>query len=72
MRVKVVNNVGGGFASSQTFAEGMTVGKIFESTVPNGNSRDYKIRRNNQPAEFDELVADGDTVTITPMNMKGA
>jgi hypothetical protein len=72
MRILYVNNDGGGFADHVETAEGTTVGEFFADRLPGRESADYLIRVNRLPAPRDQVLAEGDRVTVTPTKIEGA
>jgi hypothetical protein len=73
-RVKVlfINNDGGGFADHVDVADGTTVAKFFGQKLPGREPEDYLIRVNRQPASADQVLREGDRVTMTPTKIEGA
>jgi hypothetical protein len=71
MKVLYVNNDGGGFAEYVEIDEGGTIQSFFGSRVQ-GKPSDYLIRVNRQPAASDQLLQEGDRVSITPVKIEGA
>ena len=72
MRVMFLNNDGGGFADHIDVADGITVSQLFNQKVPGRKAGDYLIRVNRQPASADQLLRDGDRVSVTPTKIEGA
>ena len=72
MQVLLINNDGGGFADRVELAEGTTVRELFSRTVKHRGPADYLIRVNRQPAAHDEVLREGDRVSITPVKIEGA
>ena len=72
MRLFYLNNDGGGFADYVTVAEGMTVEKFFAQQMPGRKAEDYLIRVNRQPVARDQVLQEGDRVSITPTKIEGA
>lgn len=50
----------------------MTVAKFFAERMPDRASADYLIRVNRQPVSREQVLRDGDRVTITPTKIDGA
>ena len=71
-KILYVNNDGGGFADHLDIAEGTTVEAFFKQQLPDRSSSDYLIRVNRQPASRDQVLQDGDRVTLTPVKIEGA
>ncbi len=72
MKVMFVNNNGGGFAGRIDVATDTSVGEFFVQNFPDGNPDSYKIRVNRENVTRDHVLQDGDRVTVTPTNVKGA
>lgn len=72
MRVLVINNDGGGFADYVDVEEGTTVKELFQEQVRHGKPANYLIRVNRQPVPADEVLKDGDRLSITPVKIEGA
>ena len=72
MKILFINNEGGGFASHIDVAEGTTVLKLFTQKLPGRNADDFLIRVNRQPAAEDQILVEGDRVSITATKIAGA
>jgi sulfur carrier protein ThiS len=72
MRILYVNNDGGGFADFTEIEQGTTVGKFFSQRVPDRKAEDYLIRVNRMPVSADDVLNEGDRITITPTKIQGA
>ena len=71
MQILFINNQGGGFADHIQVPEGITVLALFDEKI-GGKPADYLIRVNRQPAAADQVLAEGDRVSITPTKIEGA
>ena len=71
-RCLLINNDGAGFADYIEVAEGTTVEKLFAQRVLHGRPEDYLIRVNRQPVAADQVLQEGDRVSITPTKIEGA
>ena len=71
-RCLLINNDGAGFADYIEVAEGTTVEKLFAERVPRARPEDYLIRVNRQPVAADQVLQEGDRVSITPTKIEGA
>ena len=67
-----INNDGGGFADHVEVEDGTTVEAFFDQRMPNGQASDFLLRVNRQPCSRDQVLQDGDRVTITPTKIQGA
>ena len=71
-KILYLNNDGGGFADHVAIADGTTVDAFFAQRVPHGSPEDYLIRVNRQPAAADQVLQEGDRVSLTPTKIQGA
>ena len=72
MRILFINNDGGGFADHVDVQPGLTVEQLFAERLPHGRPRDYLIRVNRQPTAPNQILQEGDRVSITPTKIEGA
>ena len=72
MKILYINNDGGGFADHIEVEEGLTVQTFFEKRLPQGRPQDYLIRVNRQPAAADQVLQEGDRISVTPTKIEGA
>jgi sulfur carrier protein ThiS len=71
VQILFINHDGGGFAAPLDVPAETTVTTLFSQHV-GGEPGDYLIRVNRQPATADQVLCDGDRVTITPLKIEGA
>ncbi len=72
MKVLLINNDGSGFADYVEVPEGMTVAQLFERQIGGSKSSHYLIRVNRQPCPADQVLQEGDRISITPTKIEGA
>jgi sulfur carrier protein ThiS len=72
MKILLINNDGGGFADYIDVAEGTTVAQLVERQIGSRKAGDYLIRVNRQPCPADQLLREGDRISITPTKIEGA
>lgn len=72
MRVTFLNNEGAGFADAIEVEPGTTAQKLFTDKLPGRSPQDYLIRVNRLPVTADQVLVDGDRVSITPRKIEGA
>jgi sulfur carrier protein ThiS len=72
MKVLVINNDGGGFADHVELADGTTVTQVFERQIGSAKPNDYLIRVNRQPCPANQVLQEGDRISITPTKIEGA
>ena len=51
---------------------GTTVQQLFAERIPHGRPQDYLIRVNRQPVAADQVLQEGDRVSLTPTKIEGA
>ena len=72
MKILFVNNDGGGFADYIDIAHGTTIQELFEQRMRQAKPENYLIRVNSRPAARDQVLVEGDRVTMTPTKIEGA
>jgi hypothetical protein len=72
MKILFINNDGGGFADYIDVAPGMSVQQLFADRLQGAKSENYLIRVNRQPAARDQVLVEGDRVSMTPTKIEGA
>ena len=72
MQIFFVNNDGGGFADRIEIEPGTTVQALFDQQAPGRDPEDYLIRVNRQPVCGDQVLQEGDRVSMTPTKIEGA
>lgn len=72
MKIMYINNDGAGFADHLEVVEGMSVATLFAERMPYAKPRDYLIRVNRQEATADQVLKEGDRVSLTPKKIEGA
>lgn len=72
MKCLFINNEGGGFADHIEVEPGSTVSQLFEKRLPGHEPADFLIRVNRLPAAADQVLQEGDRVSITATKIAGA
>ena len=72
MKILFINNDGGGFADYIDIPEGTTAQTLFSQRIGSGRESNYLIRVNRQPVARDQVLVEGDRVSITPTKIEGA
>lgn len=72
MQILAINNDGAGFADYVEIDDGTTVRQFFERHIENPEPSNYLIRVNRQPVAQDQILRDGDRVSITSTKIEGA
>jgi sulfur carrier protein ThiS len=72
MKVLYLNNEGAGFADHVEVEPATTVTKFFAQRLPGRKAEDFLIRVNRQPVAADQVLQDGDRISITPSKIAGA
>ena len=67
-----INNDGGGFADWVPVNDGTTIEEFFVDKMGDADKSAYKIRINSQPCTHGQVIQEGDRVSISPANIKGA
>jgi sulfur carrier protein ThiS len=71
MQVLLINNDGGGFADHVEILAETTVQAFFAQHVPGRQPSDYLIRVNRLPVAADQVLQEGDRISITPIKIEG-
>ncbi len=69
--VYFINNEGGGFAEKLVIEDDVKLREVFDEFV-GGDPKNYLIRVNRTIAAEDQILNDGDRITITPQKIAGA
>jgi hypothetical protein len=72
MKILFVNNDGGGYADYLEIRSGMTVQELFEQQMRQAKPENYLIRVSGRPAARDQVLVEGDRVSMTPTKIEGA
>ena len=72
MKLFFINNDGGGFADTIEVADATSINQLFELRLPHGKPADYLIRVNRHPVTADQVLQEGDRVSVTPTKIEGA
>lgn len=72
MKILYINNHGTGFADHIEVDNQTTVEQLFAERMPGCKPEDYLIRVNRQPVGRDQVLREGDRVSITPTKIEGA
>jgi hypothetical protein len=72
MKCLFINNEGGGFASHIELEQGTTVSKLFAQKLADRSPEDFLIRVNRLPASADQVLQEGDRISMTPTKVAGA
>ena len=72
MRILFINNEGSGFADHVDVPEGITVEKLFHKQLPERRAEDFMIRVNRQHVTKDQVLQEGDRISMTPTKIEGA
>jgi hypothetical protein len=68
----MINNEGAGFADFIDVEPGTTVEQLFTEQVKSGKPGDYLIRVNRLPTHRDQVLQEGDRISITARKIEGA
>ncbi len=72
MRILYINNDGSGFADYIDVISGTSVQQLFANKLQGAKPENYLIRVNRQPAAKDQVLVEGDRVSMTPTKIEGA
>ena len=72
MKILYINSDGGGFADYVEVSEGSTVAQLFEQRIGAAKPSDYLIRVNRQPCPANQVLQEGDRLSVTPTKIEGA
>ncbi len=72
MKILFINNDGGGFADTIEIPADTTAQQLFSQRIGAGKEANYLIRVNRQPVARDQVLLEGDRVSITPTKIEGA
>jgi len=73
MQILVINNDGAGFANYLDLPHGTTVEALFARQMgTQAKAENYLIRVNRQPVSRDQVLVEGDRMSITPTKIEGA
>ncbi len=72
MKVLFINNDGGGFADYVELEEGTTLGQLSDSKMHGAKASNYLIRVDSRPAARDQVLQEGNRVSMTPTKIEGA
>ena len=67
-----INNDGAGFADHVEVSEGTTIEQFLAARMPGRKSDDLLIRVNRQPVAREQVLREGDRITVTPTKIEGA
>ncbi len=70
MRILVINNDGAGFADYLEVEPNTSVDKLFAQQMSGRKPEDYLIRVNRQPVARDQVLQEGDRVSMTPTKIQ--
>jgi hypothetical protein len=72
MKLLFINNSGGGFADFVEVEPNTSVSKFFNLKLPGQKAENYLIRVNRLPCSADQVLQEGDRISITPSKIHGA
>src|SRR3954470_12255593 len=72
VKILFVNNDGGGYADYIEIPHGTNVQELFERQMHEAKAEDYLIRVNRLPAARDQVLVEGNRVSMTPTKIEGA
>ena len=72
MKILLINNHGGGWADYIDVPADTTVAKLFSQQMGTARPESYLIRVNRLPVSQDQVLQEGDRVSITSTRIEGA
>jgi len=73
IKIKFLNSNGGGYAENLEVPVNYTVSQLVSNKLGSGFvASNHFIRVNRQLATLDQVLQDGDQVTVTPAKIQGA
>jgi hypothetical protein len=72
MKIMFINNDGAGFADYIDIPHGTTVQELFEVRMQHAKPENYLIRVNGKPTTRDQVLVEGNQVSMTPTKIEGA
>ena len=72
MKILFINNDGAGFADYIEVPDGTTVQQLFDQKMRPAKAENYYIRVNRQLVTRDQVLVEGDRVSMTPTKIEGA
>ena len=72
MKILLINNDGAGFADYIDVQDNTSVQDLFAQRIGAGKESNYLIRVNRLPVARDQILQEGDRISITPTKIEGA
>ena len=72
MKVLLINNDGAGFADYIDVNDNTSVETLFNQRIGASKASNYLIRVNRLPVPRDQILREGDRISITPTKIEGA
>jgi len=72
MRIRVISAHGDGQVKSVEVAEATTIAELLASQFPDEDFSVHLVRVNRDSAAPEQILRDGDRVTVTPLSIEGA
>jgi len=72
MKIQVISGHGDGKIKLLEVAEGTTIAELLSAQFPDADISIHLLRVNRLPASVEQLLSDGDRLTVTPLGIAGA
>ena len=72
INILYTDNAGNGLSRNVQVNVGTTIASLMEDKVGSSNPKDHMVRCNGMPTTGEVVLSDGDSVAVTPVNVKGA
>ena len=72
IKVRFINNDGGGWPQDLEIEEGTTIERFLQDHIEDFEPNNYKIRVNREAVTADQILTDGVRISATPVKISGA
>lgn len=72
MKVQVISGNGDGRNKLLEVAEGTTIAELLLAHFPDADFSMHMVRVNRLPASVEQVLSNGDRLTVTPLGIEGA
>jgi hypothetical protein len=72
MKITLINCDSGGSIGTMDIQDGTTLAQVFQQKLPGRDPEDYLKRVNRQEASDQQVLQEGDRVSVSPAKIQGA
>lgn len=72
MKIQVISGHGDGRIKLLEVAEGTTIAELLSAQFPDVDTAMYLVRVNRLSANVEQVLSNGDRLTVTPLGIEGA